>query len=171
MRRWKLALAAAAAASALACAPSAGTRQDDEAGPPAPQFALKDLSGKTVRLRDLRPKSVLLNLWGVWCDPCQDSIQFYQSLYEQYAARRFEVVGVNEDEERDTVARYVRDKHVTYTVVLDPSHMLLRDLPAETLPTTVLVDRAGRIRGRWTGFDRRKAAEIEAAVKSLVGVR
>ena len=53
----------------------------------APDFTLKTLDGKPVKLSDLRGKAVLLNFWATWCEPCKVEIPWFVDLQKQYAGQ------------------------------------------------------------------------------------
>src|SRR3979411_1046543 len=65
---------------------------------PAPDFALKDASGKTVTLKDYRGKVVLLDFWATWCHGCKQEIPWFSEFERTYSAKGFAVVGVSMDE-------------------------------------------------------------------------
>jgi cytochrome c biogenesis protein CcmG/thiol:disulfide interchange protein DsbE len=88
------------------------------AGKPAPEFALQDLRGRTVRLSDFRGHLVVLNFWATWCQPCQEEIPQLISLQRQ-AGTALTVVGVDRMEPADEVATYVKKAGISYPVLLD----------------------------------------------------
>ena len=61
----------------------------------APDWQLKDLDGKTVKLSDFKGKVVILDFWAIWCGPCRVQIPVLKALQEQYAAQGLTVVGVS----------------------------------------------------------------------------
>jgi|SRR5207302_6876070 len=65
---------------------------------PAPEFALTDSSGKTVKLKDYRGKVVLLDFWATWCTGCKKEIPWFAEFERVYGAQGLAVVGVSMDE-------------------------------------------------------------------------
>src|SRR5574338_1636201 len=61
----------------------------------APDFALQDAQGQTVRLSDLRGKPVMGNFWASWCAPCKAEMPAMQEGHENYADRGFTILAVN----------------------------------------------------------------------------
>ena len=115
----------------------------------APDFALRDLEGKTVRLSDLRGKTVVLNFWASWCAPCRLEIPSFRRL----ARRRSDlvVVGVAADEDPATVRAAVADMGIEYPVLLGDRATLAK-YGVSTFPTTVVIRSDGSIRTAVTGM-------------------
>ncbi len=64
----------------------------------APDFTLRSLDNKTVRLSDFRGKAVLLNFWATWCTPCKIEMPWFVDLQNRYGAEGLQVVGVAMDD-------------------------------------------------------------------------
>jgi peroxiredoxin len=136
---------------------------------PAPDFALQDLSGATIRLADLRGKTVLLDFWATWCEPCKESIPRYIKMQEKLRPKGFVVVGIDEDENGEIATAYARDHGLNYTVLLDPGTGLFEKYGGRSLPSAFLIDAKGNIRGRWEGFDAATGVDVERATYFLMG--
>ena len=115
---------------------------------PAPDFTLKDSEGRAVRLSDLRGKVVLLNFWATWCQPCAMEIPWFVEFQQQYKARGLEVVGVSMDEDGWTAVKpYIARHNINYRMLLGNDSVSQLYGGVDSLPTTFLIDRAGRIAG------------------------
>ena len=66
---------------------------------PAPEFALKDADGKTVRLEDYKGKVVLLDFFATWCGPCKIEIPWFMDWERKHKDKGFAVLGVSMDDE------------------------------------------------------------------------
>jgi peroxiredoxin len=113
---------------------------------PAPEFTLKDSGGKTVKLSDYKGKIVLLNFWATWCGPCKIEIPWFMDFEQQYKDRGFAVLGVSMDEDGWTAVKpYIEQHKINYRVLLgnDTVSSLYGDV--ESLPTTFVIDRDGRV--------------------------
>jgi len=114
-------------------------------GADAPNFALTDMNGKTVRLADYEGKVVLLNFWATWCAPCKAEIPGFMELQKTYGDD-LEVLGVSFDEDGwNAVRPFVQQLGVNYPVMVAGP-----DLPEEyrkvaSVPTTLLINRQGRV--------------------------
>jgi len=158
-----------AAGLAAGCAPSGDPAAGVPGiGEPAPRFELKDLSGKVVRLTDFSGKVVLIDFWATYCLPCHEAIPEFRKLHDEFKADGFEVVGISVDAYTGNVPDFVREYKIQYPVVLDPKQETAQSFGFSQLPTTFLVDRAGRIRRKWLGFDPAIGEEIRTEVKAAL---
>ncbi len=136
---------------------------------PAPEFSLPTLSGKSVRLSDLRGKVVLLNFWATWCVPCRTEMPAIEELYQRQKDRGLEVVAVNLDKLSTAgVEAFVKEVAVTFPVVLDPSWSTALAYRVLGLPTTYLIDRAGNVVVREVGERDWNDAVSQMAVEGLL---
>jgi peroxiredoxin len=112
----------------------------------APDFALKDSDGKTVKLSDYKGKVVVLNFWATWCGPCKVEIPWFIEFEQKFKDRGFAVLGVSMDEDGwETVKPYIAARKINYRILLgdDPVSNLYGGV--ESLPTTFVIDRDGRV--------------------------
>lgn len=134
----------------------------------APEFMLKDAAGSDLRLSELRGKVVLLNFWATWCVPCRVEVPWFVEFQKTYTAQGFSVLGVSLDEMGwEAVRPYVAAQRINYPVLLgnEPLAKLYGGLDA--LPTTLLLDKQGRVAALYRGPIKKKqvAAEIDQLLK------
>jgi peroxiredoxin len=128
----------------------------------APDFALKDATGANVKLSDLKGKVVLLNFWATWCGPCKVEIPWFIEFQQTYKDRDFTVVGVSMDDDGwASVKPYVTEKKINYRVVIGDDKMARIYGGVESLPTTFVIDRAGKIASTHVGLVAKKEYEEE----------
>ncbi len=112
----------------------------------APEFALKDSNGQTVHLTDYKGKVVLLDFWATWCGPCKVEIPWFIEFEQQFKDRGFAVLGVSMDEDGwDAVKPYIEDHKINYRVMLGNEQVSDIYGGLDSLPTTLLIDRQGKI--------------------------
>jgi len=112
----------------------------------APDFALKDVTGKTVKFSDYHGKVVLLNFWATWCEPCQVEIPWFIEFQQSYKDRDFAVLGVSMDDDGWESVKPFLDQHkINYRTVIATEELSGKYGGIENLPTTFVIDRRGRI--------------------------
>jgi peroxiredoxin len=146
-----------------------GASADVKEGTVAPDFTLKANNGANTRLQELRGQVVLVNFWATWCGPCRDEMPKLNQLYRQYSKLGFTVLGVNIDDNPATGADMARSLGVTFPVLFDRGKLTSKLYEVDAMPTTVIVDRDGKIRyrhrGYKTGYESTYQTEIRALLK------
>jgi thiol-disulfide isomerase/thioredoxin len=108
--------------------------------------------GGSVRLKEHRGEVVLLNFWASWCGPCRDEMPLLNRLYQRYRHAGFVVLGVNVDEEPGKAAQMAKRLGVTYPVLFDNEKQVSRLYDLRAMPSTVFVDRDGKVRYVHKGY-------------------
>lgn len=135
----------------------------------APEFALKDSNGQTVHLTDYKGKVVLLDFWATWCGPCKVEIPWFIEFEQQFKDRGFAVLGVSMDEDGwDAVKPYIEDHKINYRVMLGNEQVSDIYGGLDSLPTTLLIDRQGKIASVHIGLSRGKE-EFRDDIDHLLG--
>ncbi len=122
----------------------------------APDFVLTDLTGRTISLSDYRGKVLFLNFWATWCPPCRAEIPDFIEAYKENKDKGFEILGISVDTKgKDVVASFVEKYKINYPVVLESrskTQQLIEDYqPGQFIPTTIIIDKQGRIRQKHVG--------------------
>jgi cytochrome c biogenesis protein CcmG/thiol:disulfide interchange protein DsbE len=149
-------------------------------GQVAPDFALKDLSGRRVSLASYKGKAVLINFWATWCAPCKIETPWLIELREKYAAQGFEVLGVStegDDLKMDDKAGWARDKaavgkfvqrmKVPYPVLMGGDSISREYGGLDVMPASFYVDRKGTVVASQVGGASK--SEIEANIRKALG--
>ena len=118
-------------------------------GAPAPAFSLQRLTGLgDISLRSLRGKTVVLNFFASWCDPCKREAPVLEQLWRQDKGRDLVVIGVDANDSRGDARRFVRAHDVTYPIVFDHDGLVAANRYAiANLPATYVLNAKGRIVG------------------------
>jgi cytochrome c biogenesis protein CcmG/thiol:disulfide interchange protein DsbE len=127
----------------------------------APDFKLKDFSGKEFSLADSRGKVVLLNFWATWCGPCRAEIPTLVKLQERYKDQ-LQIIGlvVDEDEE-DPVRQVVKAEGINYPVAMAPTDVRTKYGGITALPSVFVIDREGRVVQKHVGLFNPALYEME----------
>ena len=168
-RRRAPALATALCLALAACSPA-----HEQGGAPgaqgeatiAPEFELRDLEGRTVRLSDFRGKAVVIDFWATWCPPCLFQVPELNAFWKKHRdAGDVVVLGVAVDVEgAPVVGPWVAEQGVEYTIVLGDEG-LARRFGAQGFPTLALVAPDGRLDSLHVGLV--EVAKLEELVAPL----
>ena len=148
--------------SVLLLAPAAGYAEHDSfgkmgGGPPkisqsAPDFLVRNLKGKMVKLSDFKGKVLLLNFWATWCGACREEMASMQNLHTSLQAEGVEVLAVSIARwNEDRIQEYVKVNNYTFSVLLDQDQKVRKQYHVMGLPTSYLIDGEGKIRGYASG--------------------
>src|ERR1700752_3559307 len=135
-------LAFIACASVEAIAPAAA----------APDFTLRTMNGPNLRLAEQRGRVVMVNFWATWCGPCRQEMPQLDRLYQKYRASGFVLLGVNVDEDARKGADVATKLGVTFPVLLDTDKAVSKLYDLSTMPSTVIIDRDGKVRYLHRGY-------------------
>jgi len=109
-----------------------------------PEFALRDLAGKEWKFSDLRGKVVVVNFWATWCPPCRKEMPDLETLYQRFQAKGFVVLAIS-DEEAAKVEPFIKERGVTFPVLLDPGRKVNKEFIVEGIPHSFVYDREGKL--------------------------
>jgi len=136
----------------------------------APDFSLKDLTGKKVEIKDYKGKIIFLNFWATWCVPCKEEMPSLEVLHERFKGEKFVLLTVSVDYEGLKVVHGFLDKHsYTFPVLLDPNGETLDLFEVKGIPITFIIDKKGRVIGRALGPRDWRSPEVFSLVNLLVG--
>jgi thiol-disulfide isomerase/thioredoxin len=122
--------------------------------PLAPALAGTTLEGEPLDVADYRGQVVVLNFWASWCPPCRAEAGNLVEVAQQTEAEGVQFIGVNVKNAKDEAIAFERKAGVPYPSLHDQPGVLLtrfRELVPQVPPTTLILDREGRIAGRFIG--------------------
>jgi peroxiredoxin len=87
---------------------------------------------------------VLVNFWATWCPPCRKEMPDLETLYERFESKGFVVLGIS-DEEAATIEPFIRERKVSFPVLLDPGRKVNDAFVVEGIPKSFVYDRQGKL--------------------------
>jgi len=134
----------------------------------ASDFTLQTLEGNTVSLASLKGKVVLLDFWATWCGPCRETIPHLVSLHTEYHDKGLVVLGMNMDRgDLDVIRRFVKSMGIPYPILLTTEEVA-HSYGVDALPTTVIIDKEGKIREKIVGFSSTITKHVAEEVRELL---
>ena len=142
---------------------------------PAPEFSLRDASGKEAGLSGYRGNVMLLDFWATECGGCRVEIPWFVELDQGYKGRGLKVVGVSMDvmyeglksasEGWSRVKPFVRDRQINYQILMGDDRVA-KMYNVQAMPATYLIDKIGRIAAVYAGIVDRN--DVETHIKTLL---
>lgn len=121
---------------------------------PAPSFAGELLDGSSFESTSLAGNPAVLNFWGSWCPPCRVETPELQAVYADVEPEGVNFLGVDVKDERQLARAFVADVGAQYPSLFDPRGevaLAFRGFPANVIPSTIVLDKDGRVAAVYTG--------------------
>ena len=141
--------------------------------PPVPDTRFFDADQRPATLKDFAGKALLVNFWATWCTPCIREMPGLNALNREFGGEAFQVVAIASGQQTGKTPEAFLRQHQLDSLALytDPHASLMALFETQTLPTTLLVDRAGRIRGGIIGEANWNSDEARALIAHLMKAR
>jgi peroxiredoxin len=136
----------------------------------APEFTGTLLDGSDFSSTDLAGDVAVLNFWGSWCAPCRVESPQFQQVYTEVADSGVQFLGVNVKDTEQLAGAFLASKGITFPSLYDPKGQValaFRDYPANAIPSTIVLDRDGRVAAVYTGEVRQD--DLRAVLEQLTG--
>ncbi|MFC4618414.1 TlpA disulfide reductase family protein [Camelliibacillus cellulosilyticus] len=136
----------------------------------APNFCLKELTSRSeVRLSDFKGKPVMLTFWVSWCPDCQKDLPHKETFYRSLDKSKLSFLTINvtgREVDPEAGARFAKEHGLPFPVLLDDGTKTYDAFKCGSVPTTILIDREGRIVHQFG--DKASFSEIIQALSSMM---
>jgi thiol-disulfide isomerase/thioredoxin len=113
-------------------------------------------------------KVVLVDFWASWCGPCKQALPAYDKLYRKMAKNGFIVLGVNVDDELGSGKDFLKEHPVAFPHVYDSGKSVVGLVGVETMPTSFLIGKDGKVHEVHLGFRKGDDQKMEQVVAKLL---
>lgn len=136
----------------------------------APSFSLQDMDGDIFAFESLRGKVIMVNFWATWCPPCRREMPSMESLYQSFKDEPFTILAINQWEAPDHVFAYMGQLDVfpNFPILFDTDSAVSEDYDVRGLPTTLLIDKQGRIVYRAVGGRDFNHSNVRKIIRELL---
>jgi peroxiredoxin len=157
-------LVALAAAALVLSLPALATAP----GAAAPQFTLGSRAGQDVSLAQYKGQVVMLNFWASWCGPCRQEMPLLESIYKKYNKLGFTMIGVNVEPDSNAANDWLKQTPVSFPILYDKESKVSKAYDVATMPSTVIIDRTGKVRVLHRGYKPGDENEYLDSIRTLV---
>ena len=127
------------------------------------------LNGESAKkLDELKGKVIYIDFWASWCPPCVKSFPFMNQLNNELKDQGLHVIGVNLDEKVSDAEKFLERYPVQFSVLADPSKQCAKELQVMAMPTSVIIDKNGKIRHIHKGFRMDESEKLRSLVTELL---
>ncbi|MBC7954312.1 MAG: TlpA family protein disulfide reductase [Cytophagales bacterium] len=137
-------------------------------GTAAPDFTLRTLSGPNMRLQEHRGQVVLVNFWATWCGPCRKEMPHLNRIADKYRSSGLVMLGVNVDDDVRNAADVATKLGVKFPVLLDTDKKVSRLYDLNSMPSTLVIDRSGRVRFLHRGYQDGYEDQYDKQIRDLL---
>lgn len=133
-----------------------------------PSFTLPARDGGKLSLEELRGQVVMINFWATWCGPCRQEMPLLEQIQVKYEPLGFTLVGINVEPDSAAAEQWLAKVPVTFPILFDRNNEVAESFGVEGMPSTVFIDRAGKVRYVHRGYRPGDEAKYADMVRSLV---
>lgn len=133
-----------------------------------PDFTLKALHGKNLKLSEQRGDVVILTFWASWCNTCRQVLPIFNTLYKNYKKTGLVIFGITVDDDPVQARRTAEQLGLTFPILHDQKRSVSEAYKLENTPTTYFIARDGSLRSVREGFQPGIEAQLEQEIRQML---
>jgi len=139
-------------------------------GSAAPDFEGKTSKDKEIKLSDYLGKVVLIDFWASWCPPCREEMPELIKFYRKHKDPKFELIAVNIDNDKNNMQHFLNQlfPEPAFPIVVDDSQKIPSLFDIQAMPTTIFIDKKGKIRFWHDGFKESYVEDFNSELTQLL---
>jgi len=145
--------------------------RQSKVGSQAPEFTVKDIDGKELSLNDYKEKQcVLIDFWASWCAPCREELPYMRELYKKYSKAGLEIISITEDKNLEDWKNTILKEKINFWrhfSIIENDDSLLKDYFVYGIPHKILIDKHGKIIGKWKGSGEKNKKELQLLLAKI----
>lgn len=126
----------------------------------APEFALKDINGKIIKLVNYKGKAVIVDFFATWCPPCRSEIPHFVDLQKKYSKKGFVMIGIGfDDNDKEKIKDFIKAYSINYPILVANEKVKKDYGGIRSIPTTFVINKKGQIYKEYIGYREKKVFE------------
>lgn len=134
-----------------------------------PDFTLKALSGKNLKLSEQRGDVVVIIFWASWCNTCRQVLPVFNALYRNYKDAGLVVFGITVDDDPIRARQAAEQLKLAYPILMDGKRSVSKAYRLENTPTTFFIARDGTLRTTLEGYKSGNESAWEQEIRQMLG--
>lgn len=126
------------------------------------------LAAPPPELGPVEGKVVWVDFWASWCVPCRRSFPWMNTMHEKYSAQGLQIIAVNLDMERALADGFLKESPAKFTIRFDPQGKLAQQFDVQAMPSSFVLDAAGKVIAVHHGFKLADTEEYEKQIQAAL---
>jgi len=118
-----------------------------------PALSLPNLQNKIVNIPDFYGKPLILAFFASWSKSCADEVLFLDGIYGKYKSKGIKIVGISFDKKTESLENFITKNNVSFDLLIDKKLKSINKYAILIIPTTMLINKEGKIENTFVDFD------------------